>query len=366
MNHQLQKQLEEYVACFPYSFSIDRPEVDNRPDFKPILKEVQKTWEQYVQTPEGKIMVDSLETKDLNELRAALPLIADHPLIKKLIDWIRAQDFLAASFSIGIKLEAQLLLGVTGVLGYAVGVGTANGKESAEFLTLSINEGIELGAMIGIEFGIWTVSPGDMGGFSLCTEIDLDFEIGISEGTYYTTHSFLGETITIGVGAEAGISEMECYTFILGDQGDTGREPYLKPVIQEPKSNFLILENVKCVHPSNDGAGDENEVYFTFQADGGKKYPFPPYDYFSMKEGETWNTGRSVWFDDHIDIILYDEDGTSEDDELGKFKIELSQLSVGQSKVYHSTKDYSSTMDKVEYTIQARLVATNVDVAELG
>lgn len=366
MNPKLKEQLEEYAVCFPYSFSIDRPEVDNRPDFKPLLKEAEKVWEQYVQTPEGKLMVDSFNTKDLDELRASLTEIAEHPLIKKLISWLREQDFLAASFSIGIKLEAQLLLGITGVIGYAVGVGTANGLESSEFLTIGINEGIEAGVMFGIEFGLWTVSPGNMGGFSLCTEVDLGFEIEVSEGTYYTTKSFLGETLGIGVGAEDGISEMECYTFILGDQGDTGREPYLKPVIQEPKSNFLIIENVKCVHPSNDGAGDENEVYFIFQADGGKKYPFPPYDYFSMKEGDTWNTGRSVWFDSYVDITIYDEDGTSEDDEVGKFHIARSQLTVGQSIVFHSTKDYSSMMDKVEYTIQARLVATNVDVAELG
>ncbi len=360
MNQQLTAQLEEYAVRFPYTFSINRPESESHPNFKVVLKEAVKTWEQYIETPEGKEMMNSLKNKDLDALRASLSVIAEHPLLKKLIDWVRAQDFIGASFSIGFKIEAQLLLGVTGVIGLAVGLGTANGKESVEFLTLGLNEGIEAGGMVGIQFGVWTVSPGNMGGFSLCTEIDLGFEVEVSEGTYYNLDGFLGETISVGVGAEDGISEMECYTFILGDQGDTGREPYLKPVIQEPKRNFLIIENVKCLHPSNDGAGDENEIYFIFQADGGKKYPFPPYDYFSIKEGETWNTGRSVWFDDHVDITLYDEDGTSENDVVGTFRISLSDLAVGQSKVFHSTKDYSSMMDEVEYTIEAKLVARDI------
>ena len=364
MHHKLSEQLEEYALCFPYSFSIDHPKVGAHPDFKPALKEAVKAWEQYIQTAEGKNMVASFETKDLNELRASLPEISEHPIIRKLIDWIRDQDFLAASFSIGLKMEAQLLLGVTGVIGLAVGVGTANGKESAEFLTMGLNEGIEAGVMVGVQFGLWTVSPGNLGGFSWYIEIDLGFEVEVSEGTYFTKDSFLAETISVGVGFEDGASEMECYTFILGDQGDNGREPYLKPVIQKPKSNFLIIENVKCLHPSNDGGGNENEIYFIFQADkdsGGKKYHFPPYDYFSIKEGEIWNTGRSIWFNDYVDITIYDEDGTSEDDIVGTFRIDKSQLTLGQSKTFHSTKDYSSMTDSVEYTVQARWVATDID-----
>lgn len=366
MHHNLPTQLEEYVSRYPYSFSIDRPQITSNPDLKPILNEAKKAWEQYAQTAEGKKMVESFSTKDLHEIRASLPEIIDHPIIKKLIDWLREKDFLAASFSIGLKLEAEALIGFTGIIGLAVGIGTANGKESVEYLTVALAEGIELGVMLGVQIGVWVVSPGELGGFSLCTEVDLGFDVELSEGTYYKVKEFLGETITVGVGVEDGISEMECYTFILGDQGDNPRDPYIKPVIQKPKKNFLIIEKVKCVHPSNDGAGNENEVYFIFKPDGGKEYHFPTYDYFSMKEGETWDTGRSVWFDDYIDITIYDEDGTSENDIVGTFHIPLSQLSVGQSKVFQSTKDYSSLMDNIEYTVQVRLIARDIDLGRFN
>ena len=80
-----------------------------------------------------------------------------------------------------------------------------------------------------------------------------------------------------------------------------------------------------------------------------------------MKEGDTWACGRSIWFNERVDVFVFDEDTPgNDDDEVGSFAISLSNLQLNQSVTFRSVKDYSSGMDKVEYTIQVRLIAQNV------
>ncbi|MET6998242.1 hypothetical protein [Chitinophaga defluvii] len=367
MNEKLKIQLANYVAAYK---SMDNA-IEEHPEpvtkralmetEKKVFEEAEKVWASYSNSPEGKKELAAVENMDLPAVRAYVAGLVDKPVFVKLISWLKSLDLPASSFSIGLGFEAELIIGFSATIGIAVGVGNAKGVQSAEFLTVSLEVGVQAGAMVGVQFGLWTNAPADLGGKLTGTEIDLGIELEASAALYYTLKEGIkGATLMIGIGLEEGIAEVECYTFILGDQGV---DPYLKPVVQPRKNNFLIIESLKCVHPSNDGAGNENEIYFIFQpdpADGGTAYPYPTYDYFSMKEGDTWQCGRSVWFNSNVAVTVYDEDYPSDDDVVGTFSISLSQLKLGQTVTFKSTKDYSSGLDKVEYTINVKLIAQNV------
>lgn len=361
MHNNLKIQLANYAGAYRSMATTQKrqkPELGTPTENeRKVFSEAEKAWERYSQSATGKKEIAALGTMDLPAIRQYVSGILDHPEFKELRHLLDTLELPASSFSIGLCLEAEFIVGFSATLGIAIGIGDSKGVQSAEFLTISLLEGAEAGALAGVEFGLWKCIPSDLGGYSWGTQVAIGFEVEGSVAVFYTLSGISGFTLTVGGGVDEGGSEIECYTFILGEQG---ADPYIKPVIQPRKNNFLIIESLKCVHPSNDGGGDENEAYFTFQADGDTVYPYPTYDYFSLKEGNTWACGRSVWFNNSVAVTVYDEDGTSNDDILGTFSIQASELSLGQTKTFHSTKNYSSGMDKVEYTINVKLVAQNV------
>ncbi len=365
MKEELKIQLANYAALYQ---SMNLPETHAAQSPRGMTAEEQqvfaaalKAWTTYSQSPEGKKDLAAVEHMDLQEVRAYVATLPDKPVFVELIKWIRSLDLPESSFTIGLCFEAELIIGFSGTIGVAVGIGNSSGAQSAEFLAASLELGLEVGAMAGVQFGLWNSAPVNLEGNRVGIELDLDLGVGISAGVYCRKDdddlTFSGVAVMAGVGLEDGIGIVDCYIFILGDQG---ADPYLKPVVQPRKSNLLIIESLRCVHPSNDGAGNENEVKFIFQADGDTLYPYPTYDYFSMKEGEVWQCGRSVWFNEKVAVTIYDEDTGSGDDVVGTFSISKGQLSPGKSVTFHSTKDYSSRTDAVEYTINVKWVAQDV------
>lgn len=323
-----------------------------------VFTEAKSAWETYSNSAIGKTELQTIATMDVPEAKSAVANILDNPAFAKLLQLLNTLELPASSFSFGITMELELILGFEAVLGVAVGIGNSKNVASSEFLTLGLTEGIDEGGLVGVQFGLWKNAPADIGGYSWSTEIDLGLgaEVEVA-GSYTASGGILGATLTIGAGEEDGADEEESYTFILGNQEGDG---YLKPAYQPRKNNFLIITSVKCDSTQNDGAGNANEVYFTFQADGDTVYHYPTYDYFSMESGDTWNCGRSVWFDSTVQVNLYDEDDTSGDDPIGNFTINLSDLTLGGTKTFSSTKDYSTTFDTVKYTINVKLAAQNV------
>lgn len=361
MKEELKIQLANYAGLYQsmqHTTAPRPPAIRQMPKLEgKVFLEAEKAWRRYSSSPEGKKELAAAENMNLQELRAYVASLPDKPVFVQLIQWIRSLDLPESSFTIGLSFEAELVIGFTGTIGVAVGVGNSKGVQSAEFLSLAVEAGLEVGVMAGVQFGLWDRSPAELEGNRWGVEIDLGFEAELSAGLYMDDDGFSGLAVTIGIGVEDGVAIVDCYIYILGDQGV---DPYLQPVVQPRKSNFLIIESLKCVHPSNDGGGDENEIYFIFQADGGTSYHYPTYDYFSMKEGETWQCGRSVWCNDSVLVTVYDEDGTSGNDVVGTFSIIPSQLPLGTSVTFKSTKDFSSGFDKVEYTIQVKLVAKGI------
>ncbi|WP_299767944.1 hypothetical protein [uncultured Dokdonia sp.] len=325
-----------------------------------VLKQAQQCWENYSTSTHGAAQLKAVTTTDLPTTQAMVANLINSPEFADLKATLDTLNIPASSFSIGLNIEVEFIIGFAATIGVAIGIGDSKGVATSEFLSVGITEGIDEGGLVGVQFGIWDNAPSDLGGYAWSTEVDLGFGAEISTAVSYSVSGgILGATLTIGGGEEDGIMEEESYTFIIGSQ-EGNSDGYLRPAYQPQKNNLLIVTSLKCKHPSNDGAGNENEVYFTFQADSETMYYYPTYDYYSMKEGDTWSCGRSIWFNESINIKIYDDDGLHSDNDLmGNYVINLSNLVLGETKTFNSTKDYSHGLDNIEYTINVKLVAQN-------
>lgn len=319
---------------------------------KAVLGEAERAWTAWQNSVEGKAQMASLNTMTLDQAQQMVADLVNGPVFAPTLQMARTLPDLGLdfqSFSIGLNFEIEFILGFACTLGYAVGLQDKE-LESAVFLSLGLDEGVEGGAFGGVQFGLWKSQPQDLGGFALSTEMLLDVDLGVAAGVSYTaTGDLLGAYLTIGAGEDVGVEEQESYTLILG-HGTLG----IPPIYQPNASHFLILTKLKCDNIQGDGGGNANEVYFTFQPNGGALYPYPTWDYFSMQEGDIWYCGRSVKFNSSITIKAYDSDGSSGDDLLGTCTINYSDLQVGQEKSYSI---YSkSGFDEVQYYIYAKLI----------
>lgn len=51
-------------------------------------------------------------------------------------------------------------------------MGNSKGVQGAEFLSVALEEGVQAGAMTGVQFGLWRSAPADLGGYSWGFEVD--------------------------------------------------------------------------------------------------------------------------------------------------------------------------------------------------
>ncbi|KUJ59170.1 hypothetical protein AR687_24495 [Flavobacteriaceae bacterium CRH] len=326
---------------------------------KEIFIEATRAWKEYQASADGQELNLFISQSDLLGIRKKLKSILDSKIFQALKELLENTELDAGSFSISLNVEAKLIFGFTAKIG--IGIGINQGISSCEFISVGLTEGIHQGALLGVQFGLWVNAPTDLGGFSIATEVELGIAAEIAPKIVYAvkeSNKILGVTLEIGAGEEDGFNEQESYTIVLGSQDLAG---IFRRTYQSVRNNLLIIESIKCINTQGDGGGDENEIFFTFKADDiVNPYYYPTYDYMSVKDGYTWNCGRSIWFDDVVEIKLYDEDYGS-DDELTKNPIIIQRsdfASINSSKVY--TIRYESGFDNIEYEITATLIAINV------
>lgn len=361
MNSYIESQMAPYAAEFqaslgqkPTARTSSKREVPE--SAKAVLQQADADYRTWMATPEGVQAQAQMATMDLQQATQMMSAMVGSSSFKATMDMLQnlpnmpdLSNLPLKSFTIGINFEAEVILGFSGTLGFAVGIGESSGVEGVSFLSLGLDEGIEAGAIAGVQFGLWTPSPSDMGGWSFGGELIVDDVAGVAIGAYWSLEGdFLGATLTTGVGADDGGELKESYTFLL-THGSLG----IPPMYQPRKSHFLILTKLECVNISG-GDGDHNEVFFTFQPDSGTVYPYPTWDYFAMAEGDTWNCGRSVWFDSSVAVKIYDSDGTTSNDLLASGTISLSDLQSTNPKTYDWTT--KNGLDEREYKITAQLL----------
>ncbi len=329
-----------------------------------IMKEAGKAMKTWLQSAEGKSKMAAMQNMSLVQVNTELGALLQHPVFAKTMQLIQdhpklvsaLKSFPIHSVSIGVTFEVEIILGISGSIGYAVDPTDLLGVSSS-FLSLSLKEGVEAGAFGGLQFGIWEPSPDDMGGYSRGVEATFDPEIiGLSVGVYKGRGADTwGATATAVAGEDAGIELQESYTFLL-----TEADLDLKPAYQLPASHFLILDKLTCENTKDTG---KDEVFFKFIIDGNKTYTYPSWDYRSMgtdDDNNEWIVGRSVWFNSKVEVVLYDGEPAGKSDvmkESGKdhsFKFDYTDF--GSNPKISKTMDYKSGLDEVKYKLSAILI----------
>ncbi|MCA9045680.1 MAG: hypothetical protein KDA69_15240 [Planctomycetaceae bacterium] len=305
-------------------------------------------WNRWANSPKGAQELQAMRHANPVDARLAMQDLVSGETFQEVRQLLQSLDLPFNSFSVGINFEVELILAFSGTPGGAIGIGDSQVVSASAFLSLGLDEGVEAGALAGVQFGLWKASPEDLGGWSIGGELIVDDELGGAIGASWNLSGseLQGVWLTLGVGVDDGGEMQESYTFILG-----GFVGFLRPVYQPRKTHFLILTQLYCENPSTDGG--HNEVYFTFQADSDTMYYYPTYDYFAMAEGDTWYCGRSVMFDESIAITLWDED-TGGDTNLGSCSISYSQLTAGQEVKF--TISSSHGLDERVYYLYAKLI----------
>ncbi|MFK8007207.1 MAG: hypothetical protein AB8H03_12595 [Saprospiraceae bacterium] len=375
MNNKFKKQATPYLTTCsamragdmqkPLAKSVNK-------NYKPtdkeveILQKAEEIWLAYSQTPEGVAFTESLKTMDLPTAQRAVADLLDGPVFSVIQAMLAAAENLGLipnSFTIAFNIQGVFGIGFIFSVGAAIGIGLSSGQK-AGFVSGGLIEGLDEGFIIGVEFGLWTSAPADLGGTSLFTGVDVglgaDAAIAVS---YNLSGDILGATLVVGAGEEDGADEGEVITFVFGDSSNPtpGSGFYLQPAYQDRqgKKNFMIIKNITCLDTFEVG---NDEIYFGFQPDADFTYYFPTYDYYSMDDDDhpwsSWDCGRSVWFNENVNIQLYNEDSgnRSNQDALGGVTIHLSDFDANGNFVKNICNDH--------YQISCSLVATDVEYYE--
>jgi hypothetical protein len=218
----------------------------------------------------------------------------------------------------------------------------------------ALSEGIEAGADIAVQAGLWSKTTADMAGYYGGVEIEAD-DIGGLAGFGLASKEDSIELdavlIDITAGVADGVDGLEFWA-------ETHR--IYNPVAQTTASRMLLLTNLHC-YDINALTGHD-EVYLTFVPDNGVTYNYPTWNYYAMTEDQsrpecTWQVGRSVWFNSQVQVDAWDGN-----DHLAGWTITANDFATSTTFQLTCTRDgsISNGWNKIEY----ELTAERVDLSE--
>lgn len=234
---------------------------------------------------------------------------------RDLVDEHQRVDAAARSFdiqavTIGIAFEVVLGVGARGSFG--VGCSPGNWSSFTEYviyLNGGVDLGIDAGGLIGVIVGVYNVEPTALAGGSYGWEADVGLGEEVEVNEYYRSQdksNRLGYSATEALGEEEGADGDYLYTWIFN---------FDAPLAYQPRAaNYMIIQSITCNKTSEMG---HDEVFFRFKPDDGYTYTYPTQGNLSMADGDVWQAGRSIWFNDSVYVELFDSDGPSNDDSLG-------------------------------------------------
>lgn len=324
-------------------------------ELREILARAGARLKEWQATPAGQAQLATIkDSASVAELTDQLRELYSSEVLKPSLDELDAKasgdfdgiDFPIKAITLGFAGQIDLGIGIYASFGYAVQFPNPF-TSGAFYLSGAVTEGIDAGADVAIQLGAWASEPLDLGGYYNGQEVMVDDTLGIGGWTFEQDEDLVGAAVDLALGVEDGGDEAEFYTLVWALDSDG-----VYPVAQQPADHLLILSNLTCLNTKESG---HDEVYFLFTPDGGDvTYRYPSSKYYSMsadsKDPEhSWNTGRSVKFNQYVDIQLLD-DG----DQLGTFRFNLSDFS-GSTPVT-KTSDIKEGLNEIEYKFTASLI----------
>lgn len=380
MNTTLQSQLAPFAEkCRQRLSTADSNTTKTAPEItdheKQVLAEASKALKAWEASPDGQAKLQAMKGMSLAEIREELLALLQSPVFTSTLALISKPSlpilkYPIQTISLALKVEVDFVLfGFSGSIGAAVDPAQLiqfiknprdGGLSAVTFISGWVNEGLDEGAMTGIEVGVSGSAPNDIGGYSSGYELTIDILADIFEnpelpgitGQVYkgSSDGSWGATIGLVWGADVGGVATESYTIILTDT-----DLSIPPIYQPPADHFMIINSIVCQNSNM----NTDHVYFKFTVDNGTTYRYPTWDHRNMSEDKgstynnTWNAGRSVRFNSQVEVTLYSESdsGIGDDDQLGDTKTFYASTFV--SPQYPESKH---GINETTYQINATLI----------
>ena len=342
----LQNRLDEPSDVEADGVTLD--EIDER-----IARQAGQDLRCWSDSPEGQAFLEALGTMSLEQIQQTFDEALTGPHFRgtrELLERQRATSRDASSIpyqtiSLGVMAEGDVGVGLYGSIGYAADLTDIEGS-SVVYLSGAIIEGVEVGAAAGVQVGIWKDKTDDLSGYYNAQQASITDIGGAIVTAYESSFSLKGLTLDIVAGVDDGIAEMEVVILTI----DISHEP----VIQDPKSHFLILTSLVC--NNKDDVSGHDEISLQIEPDGSDQFRYPTWDSYSMSDDSTdpdheWGLGRSVYFDQSVDVKLYESGEQICDTET----INLSDFD-GPGSTTVVQFEYSSITNDIDYQMTAQLV----------
>ncbi|ROZ69014.1 hypothetical protein [Ramlibacter sp. WS9] len=277
-----------------------------------ITQAAAKAIKDYNASPAGQALRAGLAGKSMDDIRPVAAQILNSlefmPVRELVQQHARAQEqdrsFRIQSISLGIEFSLFVLVaGVEGSVGIAVPPHDwTNPEEYVVYLTTGAMVGAGANEFGGLTLGLWNVQPTDMAGPAWGIQANLGDTVGLMVEASFSGSNFIG--LSFSEGEDGGIS----LEFVASDTWVWGwDEPH---VFQPRQNNYMIVQSIVCNQPG-ENAGDE--IYFKFTPDSGNTYRYPTQGRYSLKAGQSWDAGRSIYFDQSVLVELFDNDDGNDD-----------------------------------------------------
>ena len=132
MNQLLKSQLANHVGSYQ---SMNRPQKPNRkPNYKPsqeeldIFRTAKNGWDKFSKSRKGRMQLATAKKLDLPSFQKWVKSILGNSEFRDLRSKLSSTSLPFKSFSIGINFEIEFIIGFSGTVGIAIGIGESKGK----------------------------------------------------------------------------------------------------------------------------------------------------------------------------------------------------------------------------------------------
>ncbi len=323
----------------------------------------------------GQQVISTTDPSDLEDLlKEALLSTA----FSKVAAKIKSEEKVKA-VSLGVMASAEIFAGITGAFGVAINrsdfqfVGMSSDPDqvtSSIFAGGGFVEGVEDGIQGTLALGIWFEDAGEISGFYVGEEIDVDDGLGVTavalagrddkddfkdeEGNVVMDKAKV-LYVGIDVGIADGTEAEELYYF-------SGTMSQM-PVSQSGDYNHMaILDDLHChdaLSPDNVDEGEKDHVYIEYTVDDEDTvYRYPIWNTIEMAEGgglDHWTCGNAIKFNNSFTVSLYVGTSSAKNSQAFIQKQTYSKNSFpSDGDLDYSFKDKVGT-HKVDYHLHAKL-----------
>lgn len=308
---------------------------------------------EYRASPDYAAYKAELSGLNLYQAQARLAEALNGPHFAPLLERLRAPqsleidpiDFIPKAVSLGLLVEAVLVVGVSGSVGYVVNVDISNFK-SGVYAGGAFDWGADIALEGEVCVGFWANAIDDLSGVYVGAEVDVDEGLGVSGAAFLKKEEPGLLLVGLDFGVGDGFEGTDFYFFEF-DVGHT-------PIYQPGDAQYLVqLGTLTC-----DNSKDNwDTVYFNFLQDSDKtQYRYPAWDGYQMCESQntpaysTWGVGLIAKFNSSLTLQLQ-----VGDHQMPDVTVKATDFS-GLYGTHTYTFDDKTGLNEIKYTVVAQLI----------